>query len=217
MHIVARARLADAGRFSLRITPGGFGTPDLAGGTRRVRVVGAHLVVEDDTVGAPVRRSLPLAGATWADLAALSGVDLAAPLDVGHDTTPAPESAARLVVDAQAATDVCRWLVTGAAALDHLANTVGAAHTPTPARLWPEHFDVAVELQLTPTERINLGVSPGDGFCDEPYAYAGPWTSARPGSEDYWNAPFGAMRTERDLDGDLVGFWAEAARRFTGA
>jgi hypothetical protein len=31
VHVIARARVEGSGRFSLRVTPGGFGTPDAAG------------------------------------------------------------------------------------------------------------------------------------------------------------------------------------------
>jgi hypothetical protein len=52
--------------------------------------------------------------------------------------------------------------------------------------LWPEHFDVGLAVG-----EVNLGVSPGDDVCPEPYAYVGPWT-AREGA--FWNAPFGALQ-----------------------
>ena len=40
--------------------------------------------------------------------------------------------------------------------------------------------------------RSNLGMSTGDLFCPEPYAYVGPWEADRPGDPTYWNAGFGA-------------------------
>ena len=39
VHIVARARVQSTGRFSLRVTPGGFGTPEFGEQGRRVRYV----------------------------------------------------------------------------------------------------------------------------------------------------------------------------------
>jgi hypothetical protein len=57
--------------------------------------------------------------------------------------------------------------------------------------VWPEHLDVAVTV-----DGVNYGVSPGDDYLGEPYAYVGPHAlaqSARDG--DFWNAPFGAART----------------------
>jgi hypothetical protein len=70
--------------------------------------------------------------------------------------------------------------------------------------LWPEHFDLAVTV-----DEVNYGVSPGDTYLDEPYAYVGPW-QARTGP--FWNAPFGAARPLSELgDADAVaGFFTEA-------
>lgn len=61
--------------------------------------------------------------------------------------------------------------------------------------LWPEHFDVALTL-TTAHGSMNLGFSPGDGFCAQPYVYAGPW---EPRAGDFWDAPFGAHRTYRQV------------------
>lgn len=55
-------------------------------------------------------------------------------------------------------------------------------------RIWPEHFDIAVELGGdTAVTRANFGASPGDENHDEPYLYVGPWD---PGlaSGELWNA-----------------------------
>ena len=67
--------------------------------------------------------------------------------------------------------------------------------------LWPEHFDVGITV-----DEVNYGVSPGDGFNAEPYAYVGPWQV--PAADEFWNAPFGAAR-----DLDSLGT-VEAVRRF---
>jgi hypothetical protein len=53
----------------------------------------------------------------------------------------------------------------------------------TPPKLWPEHFDYAVEAGIV---RANYGFSPGDGGHPEPYVYVGPW-EARP-TGPLWNA-----------------------------
>ncbi|MFL5870596.1 MAG: hypothetical protein ACJ75R_05910, partial [Solirubrobacterales bacterium] len=55
-------------------------------------------------------------------------------------------------------------------------------------RIWPEHFDIAVELgEDTARGRANFGASPGDENHDEPYLYVGPFD---PGlaSGELWNA-----------------------------
>jgi hypothetical protein len=46
---------------------------------------------------------------------------------------------------------------------------------------------------------VNYGVSPGDGFIGEPYAYVG--VGEVPPGDEFWNAPFGAARPLRELDG----------------
>lgn len=57
-------------------------------------------------------------------------------------------------------------------------------------QLWPEHFDVAVDLgDAEAGTRANFGASPGDAADDHrgPYLYVGPWM-APPGSESFWDA-----------------------------
>src|SRR5262249_42324921 len=72
--------------------------------------------------------------------------------------------------------------------------------------LWPEHFDVSVTL-----DEVTYGVSPGDDYLDEPYAYVGP---SQPRSGAFWNAPFGAARPLAELsDVDSVVAFFEEGRR----
>jgi hypothetical protein len=76
--------------------------------------------------------------------------------------------------------------------------------------LWPEHFDVGIRLDDT-----NFGVSPGDDFLPEPYAYVG----VDPVPDDpLWNAPFGRARTVRELGpADAVSeFFEDARSRIAG-
>jgi hypothetical protein len=57
----------------------------------------------------------------------------------------------------------------------------------TLVRLWPEHFDIAVELGSESAGwRANFGASPGDDDHPEPYLYVGPWTADVSG--ELWNA-----------------------------
>jgi len=206
VHVVARARQQATGRFSLRVTPGGFGTPEFGADAKRVRVSGGTLIVESDAPGAPASAARAIDAASLGELAAFAGVDLAAPLDVGHDTPELGDPDARLVVDPNAAAALGEWYRVVGAALDRVVAAVSPSGTPTPARLWPEHFDVAVEAVARPGVRVNLGGSPGDGFSDEPYLYIGPWTDDRPGDAAFWNAPFGSALKRSELDeSDLVG------------
>jgi hypothetical protein len=59
----------------------------------------------------------------------------------------------------------------------------------------------------------NYGVSPGDGFSEEPYAYVG--VSAPPAGDAFWNAPFGAALPLRQLPdvAAVAAFFAEGRSR----
>ena len=99
VHIVARARIEATGRFSLRVTPAGFSTPDHGSDGRRVRVSGTHLIVESDTDGAASARGLAIDGASLAQLAAWVEVDLSESIDVGRDTPPRGDVNAPISID----------------------------------------------------------------------------------------------------------------------
>ena len=47
----------------------------------------------------------------------------------------------------------------------------------TPVRCWPHHFDLAtlITLDAEAGKTIGVGLSPGDGYYDEPYFYVTPW------------------------------------------
>jgi hypothetical protein len=160
-----------SGTIRLRRSTGGFATttaPDL-------RVDVDRLVVGD--------ASYPLNGATCAELAAAAGVDVGAPVGIYKDGSGVrPDEP--LVVDTGAAALLAACFATGEEALRHVLPEL----TPV---LWPEHFDLAVTA-----DEVNYGVSPGDEYLDEPYAYVGPW---RPREGAFWNAPFGAARPLRGL------------------
>ncbi|MCB0998751.1 MAG: hypothetical protein KDB40_05585 [Acidimicrobiales bacterium] len=205
VHIVARARIEASGRFSLRVTPGGFGTPELGPDGRRVRVSGAHLLVESDVEGSAGAWSTAIAGASLAQLAAFAGVDLSETIDVGHDTPALGDVHAPIELDETGAIALAGWYTQSAAILDGVLASLHSGAASTLPRLWPEHFDVAIEAQATAERRVNLGGSPGDASSDEPYLYVGPWTADRPGDPDFWNAPFGAMRTRSELAADPAG------------
>ncbi len=204
VHVVARSRVAASGRFSLRLTPGGFGTTDLAPDGRRVRVSASNLVVESDAPGEASARSIGINGSSLAQLAAFAGVDLSEPLDVGHDTPPVGDADAPIDFGAEGDGVVIAWFGLLAAILDLVLAELPASAAATLPRLWPEHFDVAIEAQAHADRRVNLGGSPGDGFSNEPYLYIGPWTADRPGDAAFWNAPFGAFRTWSQLAADPV-------------
>jgi hypothetical protein len=75
-----------------------------------------------------------------------------------------------------------------AEALSRFGASLPPEAAPTPANLWPEHFDIAIEAgDEAAAQRANYGVSPGDDDHEQPYAYVGPW-SQEVGDEEGWNA-----------------------------
>jgi len=177
LHLVAERVVAPARKpeneIALEPTPGGFGTPEFEfeGSRRRVRVEGPELVHEVDGSErrAPLN-SLAAAGALVADL-----------LPAGTELSDEP-----LVVDPDAALALGRWYAFGAAALSRLLAAHGPEDEPTPARLWPEHFDLAIDLgSEAGGARATYGFSPGDEVHPEPYIYVGPWVSR---SGELWRA-----------------------------
>jgi hypothetical protein len=171
LHGVAELLLAGpqhrrSGTIRLRVTPGGFGT-----------VAEPELLVEGLDVVTPTAR-IPLDGASYADLGDALGLAAGAPEDLYADGSGA--TLADVVrLDPDAAHALATALATGDDALRRLDPS-------QPPVLWPEHFDVGLTL-----DEVNYGVSPGDAYLAEPYAYVGPWQS-REG--DFWNAPFGAAQ-----------------------
>lgn len=160
--LVAPARKPD-NEIALEATSGGFGTPEFEyeGARRRVRVDGVELVQEVDGE----RRRAPLT--TLAEAAAAVAELL--PADAELDAEP-------LDVDPDAAATLAAWYAFGTEALGRLAATAAPADEATPAILWPEHFDVAIELGAEAAgERATYGFSPGDENHAEPYAYVAPW------------------------------------------
>jgi hypothetical protein len=201
VHVVARARVAATGRFSLRVTSGGLGTPEFD--DRRVRIADGWLLVESDAPGAASASGRAIHGASLRVLAEFAGVDLDAPLDVGHDTPLLGDIDEALCVPFGDARDLGRWYSLAGRALDGAVGEIAiAGGRSTLPRLWPEHFDVAIEAEARPDRRVNLGASPGDAFCADPYWYVGPWTAERPGDSAFWNAPFGAVLPAVSLDPD---------------
>jgi hypothetical protein len=79
--------------------------------------------------------------------------------------------------------------------------------------LWPEHFDVGVTV-----DDVNYGLSPGDSYLAEPYAYVGPPRATEGPGGSFWNAPFGAARPLRELpDVDAVVRFFTDGRAAAGA
>ncbi len=178
LHQVAEELVAPARKppneIALEATPGGFGTPyfDFDGARRQVRVEGDELVQECD--GEERRasiRSLVLGGESISELL---------PIDTRLSDAP-------LTVDPAASRALGALYAFGAAVLSRLVDGATAADEAGPVRLWPEHFDIAIELgNEARGARANYGISPGDEQHPEPYLYVSPWSAAVEGG--LWNA-----------------------------
>ena len=177
-HLIAADLYHHTGRIGLRPTPGGFGTPPFIvdGTTRQLRVDRNGLVVRHGHE----RTSHPFT--TLGQLAEESGVTPGAPADVYSPTTPL-DLDAPLTVDPEAVTHLGHFLRIGAEALERLASDF-PHETPTPAQLWPEHFDLAIAMS-----EITYGACLGDSSVELPYFYVSPW-AARVG--DFWDRPWGS-------------------------
>ena len=171
--IVSPARKPDR-EISLEATPGGFGTPvfEHDGTPHQVRVDGAELVLRS---GDGERR------------AALTTLAEAGRLVAGLLPAGAGDDHAALDVDPAAAAALADWYAFGAAVLGQVVADAAPEDASSPVRLWPEHFDIAIELGAEERGlRANYGLSPGDEEHPEPYVYVGPWTAEVSG--ELWQA-----------------------------
>jgi hypothetical protein len=92
-----------------------------------------------------------------------------------------------LGVDADAARVLAHWYEFGREVLDRLRGEANMNEAATEPILWPEHFDVAIEMgDESAGARATYGFSPGDENHAEPYVYVAPWTAQAAG--DFWNA-----------------------------
>ena len=200
-HVLARARFLEAGRFGLRVLPGGFGTPMFGADEVILRVSGTALVREWRSEDGSRSEAMALQGATLRDVGAFAHVDLDVPFSAGHDTAPLGDLEEPMSFDEEVAESLAEWLRVGVQAIDLSVAALGSVSAPSVLQVWPEHFDAAIDV-ATASGRCNVGVSVGDSFCAEPYVYVGPWGDERPGGDAVWNAPFGAFRPASSLVGD---------------
>jgi hypothetical protein len=171
--VIKPAREQTSDKWTLTQTPGGFGTSAF-GDDNQVRVEGVELIVRE---GGEERS------------AQISSLAAAAEL-IGPRLLPEPIEglpAEPLPIDPEAAQALATAYAVGQAALEQLVATAGEGDAPTAPTLWPEHFDIAIEMgNEAAGRRANYGLSPGDDDHPQPYFYVGPW-SAHPDGE-LWNA-----------------------------
>lgn len=194
-HVLARRRHQMSGRFGLRASPGGFATPAFGPDPEVVRLQQGTLVRETSAGAAYIN----VEGSSLSELATFADADLSAEFSVGRDTPPMGATHEPFQIDGAASDVIAGWYDLGWMVLDMTISQLPASSEPAVIQLWPEHFDAGTNVALPDGRRVNLGASPGDSYCGEPYLYVGPWTDDRPGGEDYWNAPFGAVIRRSEL------------------
>jgi hypothetical protein len=91
-------------------------------------------------------------------------------------------------IDEAASRALGAWYAFGDSLLEEMRAEAGAADAPSMVQLWPEHFDIAIEMgDESRAARANYGFSPGDDEHPEPYVYVGPWDAGR-AAGPLWNA-----------------------------
>jgi hypothetical protein len=177
-HVVAPARHRANGKIGLRFTRGGFGSP-FFGKNEQVRVAGRELVVIHD--GAGTRHPLTTIGAAADAVGASPG----AAIDVYTPTTPLePDEPLRL--DDASSRLLGEWFGFACSVLEELRVRADRTDTPARVQLWPEHFDLSVDLgDEAAGARGTYGASPGDDAHPEPYLYVTPWTQQP--DDPVWN------------------------------
>ncbi len=176
--VVAEARYAANGKFGLRFTKDGFGTP-FFGDDVQVRVAGTNLIVQrgDEVESAPIT-TLEAAGR-------LVGVEPGTTA-AEHDSPALGDISDDLIVDEASSEFISDWFGFATSVLEELRLTPGAKD-PSRVQLWPGHFDVAIELGRAEREqRATYGASLGDEAHEEPYLYIGAWNDVDR-DNSFWN------------------------------
>lgn len=177
--VIALTRHGVNGKFGLRYTAGGLGTP-FFGDDQQVRVEGTDLVVvRDGAVTATPITTLAAAGA-------VVGVEPSFEPAAEHDSPQLGDIDRVLDLDSASMDFLGDWFGFGTALLEELRVTPGAEDVGR-VQLWPGHLDPAVEVgSMDAGQRATYGASPGDQAHDEPYLYVGAWGDVDR-SDPYWN------------------------------
>jgi hypothetical protein len=181
--VLAPARHRANTKLGLRFTKGGFGTP-FYGDDVQVRVDGLDLVVQQGSVAerqplTTVKEACRAANVPYQPDWFPGFRDQLTPRD--------PEDP--LPLTSKAATAISAWFGFATAVLEELRVTAPPSQFPSWVQLWPEHFDVAIELGDTEAgKRASFGASPGDEHHPSPYLYVSAWGEIDR-AISFWNDP----------------------------
>ena len=177
--VLAVARHQANGKFGLRYTAGGLGTP-FFGDDQQVKVEGTLLVVIDRQ-GARKTRI-----ATLNEAGRLAGVEPAFEPAAEHDSPGLGDLDRVLEIDAASMEFLGAWFGFATALLEELRVSPEAQDVGR-IQLWPGHLDAAVEIGSQEAgQRATYGASPGDHAHEEPYLYVGAWSDVDR-TDPYWN------------------------------
>ena len=179
--VAAPARHAANGKIGLRYTHGGFGTPYFGDG-RQVRVENGVLVSQGG-----VYETRPLT--TISDACSLFDLPYRETwFEEGFRDPPIPgDPNAPLDVDEESALALGEWFGFGASVLEQTRRTAGAVEVSR-VQLWPEHFDLAIEMgprslePLTAPRPVMITIQ-------------GPTSMSRPGAPSIDPIPTGTTAT----------------------
>jgi hypothetical protein len=165
----------------------GFTTHPFKGGAPLALKISDLTLVSQTGEGKARVRTFPLNGRTDAQARAWLGEQLAAQgLDASAlDAPPTYEIPPHAIAKGAAydAAGLKDALAELAAWFANAASSLGRVHeqmkerklAPSPVRCWPHHFDLATLITLSARKPepgyVGAGLSPGDGYYDEPYFY----------------------------------------------
>lgn len=165
VYVISPAQRLVNGEIIMRPTPGGFSTFDLGDG-EVVGVRGDRLVVDGS--------EHPIGSLRTA--ARLVGIEPDLGQQDQFDVPPYGDLDELLPVHTEAGIALGDWYAFAAETLETLRADAADGDDPTIVRIWPEHFDAAIDLgNAERRHRATYGASPGDRHYDEPYLYASPW------------------------------------------
>lgn len=177
---LAPARYKQVDRMGLRATPGGFGTPEFEG--RIARIEGDLLVFESE--GSLATQTVTTIRSAAEFFGNEYEVDWYPDF---RDRLPPVDPDEGLVLDVKGVTAVGDWFAFGTEVLARLRGYGLADDEVSEVQIWPEHFDVAIEMGAEGIgQRASYGASPGDAAHPEPYVYVSPWGKFDR-SHRYWN------------------------------
>jgi hypothetical protein len=164
VYAVSPAQRLANGEIILQSTHGGFATFDYDGHV--TRVVDDRLVV--DGLAHPIT-SLRAA-------AALLGIEPDVGQEEQFDVPPHGDLDEPLEIDLAGADALAEWFEFATEALEALRAEAEPQDDVTIVRIWPEHFDAAIDMgDAAAGRRATYGGSPGDRHHANPYLYASPW------------------------------------------